>query len=387
MWRKNMALKKTYGTLNVLEAAKQRIKNIFSNGVPVYMAFSCGKDSLCMAHITYSLILSGEVDAKQLTVIFIDEEGLYKSMLEAAYRWREKFLRVGSKFLWFCLQVKQCSTLDSLSATESWITWEESKRDVWMREPPPFAIRSHPLVPYAGACNYRTFCTKLTKNGIQMIGLRASESIQRAKALAAIKNEINRVYPIYDWKDNDIWLYIKENNLEFPDIYIRLYEAGVQKQRLRLCCFFGDSSIVGLKWVAESEPELWEKIEKRYPNAYLVLLYWDSEMFRRNSHKRKQLEKDLAEQDYRAKLFDLLFIHPENYTIPVDTLKNIKRWRRMVLQFESYMTQKHYKECYEAILSGDPKSRSQRAIYANIFQHFAEINRREQAERDGRKTI
>lgn len=88
-----MALKRIYGTQNVLDAAKQRIRNVFSNGLPVYLSFSCGKDSLCMSHIVYSMILNGEISAKQLTVIFIDEEGLYKSMLEAAYRWRKIFLR------------------------------------------------------------------------------------------------------------------------------------------------------------------------------------------------------------------------------------------------------------------------------------------------------
>lgn len=71
-------------------------------------------------------------------------------MLEAAQRWREKFLRVGAKFEWCCLEVKQVCVIDSLSATESWITWDKSKRDVWMREPPPFVIMEHPLVPCAG---------------------------------------------------------------------------------------------------------------------------------------------------------------------------------------------------------------------------------------------
>lgn len=119
-----MALKKIYGRQNVLEAATQRIKNVFANGLPVYLMFSSGKDSLCMTHIVYSLILSGEISVKNLTVIFIDEEGLYKSMLDAAFRWREKFLRVGAKFEWYCLEVKQCSTLDSLSASENWMTAE-----------------------------------------------------------------------------------------------------------------------------------------------------------------------------------------------------------------------------------------------------------------------
>lgn len=379
-----MALKKVYGTQNVLEAARQRIKNIFTNGLPVYLSFSCGKDSLCLSHLTYDLILRGEISAKQLTVIFIDEEGLYKSMLEAAYRWREKFLRVGANFEWYCLEVKQVCLIDKLSATESWITWEKSKRAVWMREPPPFAITEHPLVPYAGYCNYQSFCINRTIDGIQMIGLRANESIQRLKAIAHIKNERREQYPIYDWKDNDIWLYIKENNLEFPEIYIRLYEAGVPKQRLRLCNFFGDSSIAGLKWVAETDPELWLAIERRYPNAYLVLLYWDSEMFKRQSRKRNKMENALGEKDYKARLYDLLFLNPEKYTIPLDTAKLLKDWRRLVKEFAPFMSQKMFKKCYESILAGDPKKRSFRACYVQCFGDFNKQSRKEQEVRDKR---
>lgn len=48
-----MALKKIYGTQNVVQAARQRIRNIFANGLPVYLAFSSGKDSLCLSHLTY----------------------------------------------------------------------------------------------------------------------------------------------------------------------------------------------------------------------------------------------------------------------------------------------------------------------------------------------
>jgi len=377
-----MALKKIYGTQNVVEAARQRIKNIFTNDVPVYLSFSCGKDSLCLSRLTYDLILRGEISAKQLTVIFIDEEGLYKSMLEAAYRWREKFLRVGAKFEWYCLEVKQVSLIDSLSATESWITWEKSKRAMWMREPPPFAIIEHPLVPYAGYCNYQTFCINRTVDGIQMIGLRAAESIQRLKAIAYIKKERREQYPIYDWHDSDVWLYIKENNLEFPEIYIRLYEAGVSRRKLRLCNFFGDSSIAGLKWVAETDPELWSAIERRYPNAYLVLLYWDSEMFKRQSRKRTMLEKDTEQINYKTKLYDLLFLNTQNYTIPPDTYKILNEWRRLVRNLSKYMSEKRFKQCYESILAGDPKRRSFRAIYAQVFCDMADISRKEQTRRD-----
>ena len=76
-----MAIKRKFANINVLEAAKIRIKNVFANGLPVYMAFSGGKDSLCLADVTMRLIQSGEIDASLLVVQFIDEEAIYKLSL------------------------------------------------------------------------------------------------------------------------------------------------------------------------------------------------------------------------------------------------------------------------------------------------------------------
>ena len=79
-----MPVKVVESNLNVLQAAKIRIRNVFANGCKIYLSFSSGKDSLCMANLVYEMILSGELDPKQLTVTFIDEEGLYPSMVDAA---------------------------------------------------------------------------------------------------------------------------------------------------------------------------------------------------------------------------------------------------------------------------------------------------------------
>ena len=207
-----MPVKVVESNLNVLQAAKIRIRNVFANGCKIYLSFSSGKDSLCMANLVYEMILSGELDPKQLTVTFIDEEGLYPSMVDAAYRWRRNFLSVGAKFLWFCLPFKQVSVIDHLSSSESWITWEPGKEDVWMRKPPDFAIMYSPYLHYAGEMNYQTFCSKAFSDGIQLVGLRTAESLTRFKCIANTKMERitrgGKFYPIYDWKDSDVWLYI-----------------------------------------------------------------------------------------------------------------------------------------------------------------------------------
>lgn len=370
-----MPVKTLESTISVLDAARLRIKNVFANGCKIYLSFSCGKDSLCLSNLTYELIRSGEINAQQLTVIFIDEEGLYPSMVDAAVRWRKKFLSIGAQFLWFCLPFKQVSVIDHLSSSESWITWEPGKDDIWIRQPPEYAIMSHPVLRYPGEMNYQTFCKKAFRDGIQMIGLRTVESLTRLKAVANLKqNSITgggAFYPIYDWKDSDVWLYIKERNLEFPEIYMRLYEAGVSKRNLRLCAFFGDCGTQGLRWIAETDSNLWERIERREPNAYLVLLYWDSEMFRRSTTKRRKLEETTDIKDYRSMVADILFLNTEKYTIAKDTKSKLSSWRTLYRKTYGIASNKHYKTMYEGILYGDPKMRVLRILWATIFNDYA----------------
>ena len=89
-----MAVKRVASNVDIVTAARQRIKNVFSNGVPVYMSFSGGKDSLCLADLTLKLIQAGEIDPALLTVLFIDEEAIFDCIEETTKAWRKKFLLV-----------------------------------------------------------------------------------------------------------------------------------------------------------------------------------------------------------------------------------------------------------------------------------------------------
>lgn len=44
-----MPVKVVESNLNVLQAAKIRIRNVFANGCKIYLSFSSGKDSLCIS--------------------------------------------------------------------------------------------------------------------------------------------------------------------------------------------------------------------------------------------------------------------------------------------------------------------------------------------------
>ena len=114
-----MAVKRVASNVDIVTAARQRIKNVFSNGVPVYMSFSGGKDSLCLADLTLKLIQAGEIDPALLTVLFIDEEAIFDCIEETTKAWRKKFLLAGAKFQWWCIEVKHFNCLNELSSDET----------------------------------------------------------------------------------------------------------------------------------------------------------------------------------------------------------------------------------------------------------------------------
>lgn len=152
-----MAVKRCQGNIDVIKAAERRIINVFNNGLPVYMSFSGGKDSLCMAQLINNLVQRGKIDPKQLTVQFIDEEAIFPCIEKKVHEWRKKFMLMGAKFEWYCVECKHFNCFNELSNDETFILFDRYKKDVWIRQPPSFAIRDHPLlrprVDASGKCS------------------------------------------------------------------------------------------------------------------------------------------------------------------------------------------------------------------------------------------
>lgn len=72
-----MAVRRCISDIDVVTAAQRRIINVFNNGLPVYMSFSGGKDSLVLSHLVLQLIQQGKINPAQLIVQFIDEEAIF----------------------------------------------------------------------------------------------------------------------------------------------------------------------------------------------------------------------------------------------------------------------------------------------------------------------
>ena len=364
--------------MTVVEAAVMRIKNVFSNGVPVYMSLSGGKDSICMADLVYQLIRKGEIDPRQLTLVFIDEEAIYDCCIEAMMQWRKKFLMAGCpEFRWYCLPLKQVSCFNQLENSESWITWEPGKEDVWVRKPPPFAIMQSPYLTGIGKENYQTFLPRITKDGIMLTGVRAAESVQRLQYMAQLNlgrkgiTGNNIIFPIYDWKDKDIWLYIRDHHLDIPEAYLWIYQAGENRHSLRISNFFAADSLRGIKHVAETDPDLWARIEKREPNAYLVMLYWDTEWYKRRSVTRRKNEAE-DKKDYKELTRQMLFENFDKHFTNPTTRRVAAQYKRLYVKTDGMARPRDYRKMHDALIAGDPKMRSLRAIFQDIFGAYAE---------------
>lgn len=369
-----MAIKRCPASIDVVEAAKIRIRNVFRNGLPVYMSFSGGKDSLCMSQLVMNLIQTGEVNPAQLIVQFIDEEAIFPCMEEKVREWRKKFMLVGAKFEWFCLEVKHYNCFNELSNDETFICWDRYKKDVWVRQPPSFAIRDHPLLrPRIDA--YQDFLPRLCTAGITITGIRTAESVQRLQNIAVMlragKSMTNKhqVFPIYDWTNNDVWLYLLREKVDIPEIYLFLWQSGTKKGQLRVSQFFSVDTAKSLVKMNEYYPDLMERIIRREPNAYLAALYWDSEMFGRNTTARKQNEKGSAEKDYKAALLELFSDMDGNFQTEHKRYV-ADRYRDFFIRVSTIADNKDCKAIYEGLISGDPKMRTFRALYQRIYGKY-----------------
>ncbi|MCR5823749.1 MAG: phosphoadenosine phosphosulfate reductase family protein, partial [Lachnospiraceae bacterium] len=262
------------------------------------------------------------------------------------------------------------------------ICWDRFKKDVWVRQPPSFAIRSHPLLkPRKDA--YQDFLPRTCADGITIVGIRTAESIQRLQNIATMlkagKTMTNKhqVFPIYDWTDNDVWKYLSQEHLDIPEIYLFLWQSGTNKRQLRVSQFFSVDTAKSLVKMNEYYPDLMERIIRREPNAYLAALYWDSEMFGRSTAARRKNEAGETEKDYKAALLELFSDMDGNFNTPHKRYV-AERYRNFFMSAATIADQKDYKAIYEGLISGDPKFRTFRALYQRIYGKY--INGAKQKE-------
>ena len=341
---------------NVVEAAERRIYELFQKNKTVSMSFSGGKDSICMSDVMIKTMQKYGISFSRLIVLFIDEEAIYPDIEQMVLDWRCKFLSLGAKFYWFCLPVKHYNCCNKLEQDESFICWEPGKESVWVRPMPKFAIRNHSS--FKMGMTYQEFVRKIFKTIPQVVGLRMSESVQRRSTITSMKSVEKYYYPIYDWKDRDVWLYIQRTGLQIPVSYIYLYKVGVPLNKLRISQFFSIDTIKSLPKVLEFYPDLYQRIIAREPNADLVMLYWETDMFRSS----RQDEKFEQVKNYKSKFLEEM----KRATVYPDDYPGYAKAKKLYMKLSDATSEKTYRSLYQLLIAGDPKNRTYRALCGQI---------------------
>ncbi|GAB4287237.1 MAG: phosphoadenosine phosphosulfate reductase [Ignavibacteriaceae bacterium] len=266
--------------INVLDAARQRINYTFDNFEKIYISFSGGKDSSVMVHLVMEESIKRN---RKVGLLFIDLEAQYQYTIQHV---KEIYDLYKDNIIPFW-----CSAPLSLSNAVSvyeprWICWEPGKD--WVRQPDKLSITDTALFPfYKYAMEFEEFAPLFGKwfsegkRTACFVGIRSDESLNRYRT---IKNEnkvtfngkmwttlvdrnLYNVYPIYDWRTEDIWRYNGKYFKSYNKIYDLMNKAGISIHQARLCQPYGYDQRKGLWLFHVLEPETWAKIVSRVNGA------------------------------------------------------------------------------------------------------------------------
>jgi predicted phosphoadenosine phosphosulfate sulfurtransferase len=292
-----MAERKALG-INVLEASRARIAYAFDQFNRIYVSFSGGKDSTVMLHLVMD---EAKKRNRKVGVLFIDWEVQYKLTIDHVLAMFELYKENIIPY-WIALPIK---TECAISQYEPhWICWDESKRDLWVRQPPDYAITDkvffsfytqemtfEEFVPAFGEWYAKKDLGECFEPTACFVGIRAEESFNRLLKVRVKKNreywdgrmwllnakssyiDVVLAHPLYDWKVTDIWKYNGTEYKPYNKIYDLMYQAGIPISKQRIDEFFGQEARRGLWALHEIEPDTWARVTGRITGCNSAALY------------------------------------------------------------------------------------------------------------------
>jgi predicted phosphoadenosine phosphosulfate sulfurtransferase len=257
-----------------LTAARERIELVFDHFERMYVAFSGGKDSSVLLHLVMDEAIKRD---RQVGVMFIDFEAQYAETIKHVHEMFDMY-RDHIDPHWICMPMLLRNAVTNFEPR--WTCWDPEKEDIWIREKPE-GCTTEVDYPFGGAfMEFEEFIILFGEwygqgeKTAGFIGIRADESLHRYCTVATwekrdqtfmgkrwttkIVADTYNIYPIYDWKTEDIWKYhIKYPGKPYNRIYHKMHMAGVKLSQQRLCQPFGDDQRRGLWLYHILEPQTW----------------------------------------------------------------------------------------------------------------------------------
>ena len=279
--------------VNVHAAATARIDFIFKNFKRIYLSFSGGKDSGVMLNLTLDYMRKNGITQK-IGVMILDNEANYEHSLEFMYGILDKNLDLLDVY-WCCLPITLPCTVSAYAV--EWQCWGERDKKQWIRPMPdkPYIVNmaNCPFDYFREDMNYDEFWDKFGdwygqgERTACMIGIRASESLNRFRAIMNAEKEIlggqmwtkkntdtvYNCYPIYDWRTEDIWTANARFEWDYNKLYDVFYKAGVPIGKMRVASPFMSESKSSLGMYRVIDPHTWAKLCARVQGANFIATY------------------------------------------------------------------------------------------------------------------
>ena len=332
--------------MTVYDLSEKKIEYIFREFDNVLVAFSGGKDSSVCFYMCYDYAKKHGMLGK-LGIYTIDYEAEYSSTTEFVKYVYETYNDVRRRYL-ICLPIQAQCACNMESGF--WEPWEDKKKDIWVRDIPEgdYVINVYNKrlwFPFDdGISDYDfqdKFCREYSKkygSTAVVIGIREVESLNRRRVF--LKERINRykgknwtteyvpgsalVYPIGDWKTEDVWVYFNKTGYRYNKIYDLYYRAGLSIYQMRVASPFNTSATESLKLYKVIDPQRWGKMVSRVNGVSFVGLYGSTTAMAGYGRIKKP-EKYTWKEYYEFLLKTLPKRTQENYNKKLEV--SIKFWK------------------------------------------------------------
>ena len=280
---------KIYLKENVYDASVERIKYTFDNFEKIYLSFSGGKDSTVMLHLVMDEAIKRNV---KIGLLIVDLEGQYKLTIDHVTACVETY-KNNLDVYWVCLPVHLRNAVSVFQPF--WKCWDKEVEKDWIRQVPKLGITDENYFPFfRNGMEFEEFVPEFGewysqgKNCACLVGIRADESLNRFRTIASkskvvfnnkqwttkVTDNVFNVYPIYDWKTEDVWIYHGKNrNKRHNELYDLMQKSGLSINLQRICQPYGDDQRRGLYLFHLIEPETWAKVVARVEGANSGALY------------------------------------------------------------------------------------------------------------------
>lgn len=275
--------------INVYEAALERIRFTFDNFDRIYLSFSGGKDSTAMLHLVMSEAIKRN---RKIGLLVVDLEAQYKLTMDHIQDCINIYIE-SIDLYWICLPLH---LRNAVSVFEPfWLCWDDEKKKDWVRQIPKQSISDQKYFPFfRKGMEFEEFVIEFgewyseNKNTACLVGIRADESLNRFRSIASkkketlngkqyttkITNSVYNIYPIYDWRTEDIWIFhSKFKDKRHNELYDLMQKSGLSIHLQRICQPYGDDQRRGLYLFHLIEPETWAKVLVRVNGANSGALY------------------------------------------------------------------------------------------------------------------